>query len=176
MRLYHGTSADAAKSILKQGLRPRSEFRISGWGSGKGRGKGSWVHDNTSDPDYVYLTRVAGPFYAQATCAHLMAVVEVETDYLDTDNLVGEGESWFSSAVTDLTVGHRGAIHVNAITRAAFFGARGNREWLDSIVDWGRGYPMADESYQAALFGDVVMIGFDFKKVRLVENNVLATS
>ena len=69
MKLYHGCSAKDLRSIMTNGLCPRSD-RKSNW------------KKNPSRPDMVYLT-VAYPFYFALCHEGLAGVVEIEARGLD---------------------------------------------------------------------------------------------
>jgi hypothetical protein len=78
MKLYHGTSGAFLSDILTNGIKPRGA-----------KGTNNWKHTVNSNPKCVYLTDSYAPYFAfnavqgDARCA----VIEVDTDLLDDDNL-----------------------------------------------------------------------------------------
>ncbi len=74
MKLYHGTSIQAAYRIRDEGLRPR------------GRRIGNWKY-NPSKKNAVYLTRLYAGYFAFCASKGSWGLIEVETDLLDPDLL-----------------------------------------------------------------------------------------
>jgi hypothetical protein len=86
MLLYHGTSEEAAKIALKEGLKPRRGTGV----------KSNWEHTIASNPANVYLTHCYAPYFAMSAskgeagsvCQPSMrpmrwAIIEIDTDKLD---------------------------------------------------------------------------------------------
>lgn len=80
MKLYHGTSERAARLILRDGLRPRSQ--LEGTPS-----DGNWQATVPSNPDAVYLTTAYAPFFASVAAndgEQKLAIIEVDTERMDS--------------------------------------------------------------------------------------------
>lgn len=138
-RLYHGTSAEHAEAILRDGLLPR-----------QATGKSNWDHTFSSLPDRVYLTTAYALHFAKcAAKGGGMAVVEVdgagltESRLFPDEDFVAQGlakrrgmalEKAQKAAIRDIkewqhvwqdsmrhmgTVAHRGAIPAARVLRVA---------------------------------------------------------
>lgn len=86
--LYHGTSEEAAKVAIKEGLKPRSGTGV----------KSNWEHTIASNPDNVYLTHCYAPYFAMCATQERetdichpslrpmrWAIIEIDTDKLDEE-------------------------------------------------------------------------------------------
>lgn len=84
MKLYHGTSGSAARTILTEGLQPRSFLYED---VDEEDGQGNWHHSVPSNPECVYLTNAYAGYFAAVAAddEEEMAIIEVETDDLDED-------------------------------------------------------------------------------------------
>lgn len=76
MKLYHGTSLEAAENALVVGLVPR------------GKRKGNWGRTVMSRSDAVYLTNCYAPYFAMCADDKTPALLEIDTDHLTIGNLV----------------------------------------------------------------------------------------
>lgn len=92
MKVFHGTTEEKARKILRYGLQPRS---ISGE-------KGNWDHSEPSIPTNVYLTSVYGVYFA--TCAshdedERGAIIEIDMDKID-QTLLRPDEDFVTEALS----------------------------------------------------------------------------
>lgn len=93
MRLYHGTTASAVEKIMAEGLRPRRHH-----------GASNWRHTIESHEDAVYLSTAYAPYFGIVAANEeaerrddgavpRVAVLEIETDYLDPARLVADEDA-----------------------------------------------------------------------------------
>lgn len=93
MKLYHGTSEQAARIIIEsKRIAPRSVIR----------GKSNWEHTVESNPSTVYLTETYPAYFAaNATKGdEKWAIIEIDVDKLDQDLLVAD-EDYLEQATRD---------------------------------------------------------------------------
>jgi hypothetical protein len=89
MKLYHGTTEEVVRKVMKEGLRPRIAT-----------GKSNWDHTAASHPSMVYLTSVYAPYYGMCAIRDTkllptvgvirppktgtrFGIVEIDTDLLE---------------------------------------------------------------------------------------------
>ena len=86
--LYHGTNGAWLGSILRSGIEPR----------GSRPARNNWKHvPHQSNPRCVYLTDSYAPYFAFNAARGkdpLCAVIEVDTDRLDPNNLTFDEDCW----------------------------------------------------------------------------------
>lgn len=86
MLLYHGTSEKNLRNILKNGLLPRKENKIS-----------NWEHTIDSNLDAIYLTNSYALYYAycavDAARNERLAILEIDTDKLNTSLLCSDEDA-----------------------------------------------------------------------------------
>jgi hypothetical protein len=157
MTLYHGTSEQAARQAIVDGLRPRG-----------GAKKGNWKHTVLSNPKCVYLTDVYAPYFSvHATKKGRAAVLEIDTAELDEfelwpdedfleqagrgyDKIAGDMEKrtllyrkkaheyvgkWKLSVEHLGTCAHHGVIPPQAIKRVAFWDYSTNSHIAMAVSD-----------------------------------------
>ena len=84
MKLYHGTSVQAAKKALENGLQPRADSQVD-----------SHWETHPSSPDHVYLTVAYAPYFGLNAAGDddSFAVLEIDTELIDEWSLVPD-EDW----------------------------------------------------------------------------------
>ena len=85
MKLYHGTNGAWLNNIVQRGLEPRGSLRRS-----------NWKETVESNPKCVYLTDSYAPYFAFNACrgkAPECAVIEIDTDLLDEDDLYADEDA-----------------------------------------------------------------------------------
>jgi hypothetical protein len=97
MKLYHGTTGEVVRRILREGIKPRNFTRTPG----------NWEQTVGSNANIVYMTKAYAPYFAYCaqpeglkTIKQEWGVVEVETDLLDKHSMLPD-EDYLEQATRD---------------------------------------------------------------------------